>query len=96
MLWKWAKRRAKLCGIPFSIKLDDIRIPLICPLLGIKLAKASVTTSTSPSLDRIVPSSGYVPGNILVISHRANTLKNSASFEEMEMIVENWRALRAK
>lgn len=36
-----------------------------------------------PSLDRWDSSKGYVPGNVFVISYRANTLKNSATYEEI-------------
>lgn len=32
---------------------------------------------------------GYVKGNIWVVSRRANTLKNNASIEELELLVSN-------
>ena len=44
---------------------------------------------SSPSLDRIIPSLGYVKGNIRVISFRANTLKNNATLSELELILED-------
>jgi hypothetical protein len=44
-----------------------------------------------PSLDRIRPERGYTKGNIWVISNRANTLKNNATLEELELLVKNLR-----
>jgi len=41
----------------------------------------------SPSLDRIDNSKGYVPGNIAVISMRANMIKNNATLAELKAIV---------
>lgn len=37
----------------------------------------------SPSLDRRDPALGYVPGNVWVISNRANTMKNDARPDEL-------------
>jgi hypothetical protein len=44
-------------------------------------------TDNSPSLDRIVPSKGYVIGNIEVMSDKANRIKTNASLEEIEKVV---------
>jgi hypothetical protein len=41
---------------------------------------------SSPSLDRIDNSKGYVKGNVAVISFRANTLKNNATADELRAI----------
>lgn len=43
---------------------------------------------TTPSLDRIVPERGYVRGNVEVISWEANRLKNSATLEQLEALVD--------
>jgi UDP-N-acetylenolpyruvoylglucosamine reductase len=37
----------------------------------------------APSLDRIDSARGYVPGNVQVVSHKANTMKSNASTEEL-------------
>lgn len=88
-----AKIRANKCGVPFHITLHDLIIPEKCPVLGIPLVfgnfeKKTAPQDNSPSLDRIIPELGYVPGNIAVISHRANRLKNSGTAEEHRLIFE--------
>ena len=35
---------------------------------------------------------GYVKGNVWIVSRRANTIKNDATFEEFELIARNLRA----
>lgn len=90
MIYSCAKQRAKKQGVPFDIELSDIIIPDKCPLLeiNIKSSKGS-PTHNSPSLDKIIPKLGYVKGNIWVVSHRANWLKNDASVEEIELLLKN-------
>jgi hypothetical protein len=83
-----AKDRAKRNGIPFNITHKDIQIPHCCPFLGIKIFPGvGKMTDNSPTLDRIQPDLGYTKGNVLVISNRANRLKNNATLEELELIV---------
>lgn len=87
-----AKYRAAQKGLEFTIDKEDVIIPDVCPLLGIPLichrGKGS-QQGNSPSLDRIDPTKGYIKGNVWVISNRANTLKNDASLQELELLVEN-------
>ena len=85
-----AQRRAKKRGLEFDITIDDIVIPDYCPLLGMKLeVNTQGAQYNSPSLDRIDSSRGYTKDNIWVISHRANTVKNDASLEELINLVYN-------
>jgi hypothetical protein len=93
LLLQRAKHRAKRDGITFSISLRDVYIPTHCPLLGLKLrvrddGKRGALPS-SPSLDRKIPTRGYVPGNVWVISYKANRIKNDSSLEDLELLVRN-------
>lgn len=83
-----AKARAKKKGIDFNIQVVDIIIPDVCPVLGIKIERASKLHPGSPTLDRVIPEKGYTKGNVFVISWRANRLKSDATAEELEKISE--------
>jgi len=62
-----------------TITLEDIpEIPDICPVLKTRMIK--------PSLDRIDSSKGYIPGNVRIISYRANMLKNNATDNELYLL----------
>lgn len=88
-LWSRAKKRAKKLGVPFELAEIDVKLPKFCPALGIKLDWTNGRSDNSPSLDRIVPRRGYVPGNIRVISDRANRLKGDKTLAQMRhMLVE--------
>ena len=41
----------------------------------------------TPTIDRIDNNKGYIPGNVAVISWRANALKKDASTEEVEKLL---------
>jgi hypothetical protein len=82
-----AKKRAKQLNIPFNLRKEDIIIPEFCPILGIKMEYSDGCMSdNSPSIDRIIPELGYVKDNIIIISNKANRIKNNASFEEIEKL----------
>lgn len=86
-----ARARAAKAGVPFDIVRDDIIIPSHCPVLGIELVRRTGRkggADCSPSLDRIVPTLGYVPGNIVVVSRRANRIKTDATTEELEAVAD--------
>ncbi len=91
VLWSSAKHRAKVLGIPFSITLEDILIPEFCPILGIRLERNKNTRGprlNSPTLDRRDNELGYVPGNIAVISYKANTCKSDLTKEQLKKLWE--------
>ncbi len=88
---KNAFHRAKVKGLPFDITLDDIVVPEVCPVLGIKIANYKGMgrggfKDDAPSLDKIIPSKGYVKGNVRVISNRANAIKRDASLAELKAV----------
>lgn len=80
------KRRAKARGLECTITSSDFDIPEVCPILGIPLVSTPTIHAGSPSLDRVDNSLGYIPGNVRVISLRANAIKNSATYEEIERL----------
>jgi hypothetical protein len=84
-----ASQRAKKRGVPFSITVDDIKIPDTCPALGFPLVIASGKVAfNSATLDRIVPELGYVPGNVIVVSMLANQIKSSATPEQIMKVAQ--------
>lgn len=86
-LWGHAQQRARRMGIDFKITPDHIVIPDVCPALGIPLwHSANFPGPNSPTLDRLIPDWGYVPGNVIVISHKANRIKSDATARELEAV----------
>ena len=94
-MWQHARRRAKLKGLECTITVWDIRIPEVCPYLGIPLKQNGGRWEYHPSLDRIDNSKGYTPDNIRVISRKANTMKNDASVERLLLFAKNIIALHS-
>ena len=84
-----AKKRAKKYNVPFNLTLDDVVIPDKCPALGIDIPKDNSKPSyNSPTLDRLIPSLGYVKGNVAVISMKANLIKSNATQKEIQMVAD--------
>ena len=83
-LCREAKSRARARGLPFDLQPEDVVVPTHCPVLGMPLRmNEGKSGPDSPTLDRVIPALGYVRGNVVVISHRANTIKSDASLEEL-------------
>lgn len=85
------RTRSNKTGVECTVTAKDLILPDYCPVLGIKLAtntnKRAMKAYDSPSIDRFDNTKGYIPGNIRVISNRANILKRDATLEEMKAIV---------
>lgn len=95
---KLARQRARSALVPFDLREDDFEIPKTCPVLGIELCHGQGRrgpNDRSPTLDRIVPTLGYVRGNVIVVSWRANRLKSDARMRELTCIVDFYRSLDA-
>jgi len=89
------KMRAKGTGQEFSLTVDDIKIPSVCPVLGIPLVIGG-PLNNAPSMDRLDSALGYVPSNVRVISYRANLLKNNGTVEEMTAVLRDLKNIAPK
>lgn len=79
-----ARVRAREKDIACAITETDFEIPKRCPVLGIVLQVGTGRPGDgSPELDRIDVRKGYVPGNIMVISRKANSMKRDATLAEL-------------
>jgi hypothetical protein len=93
MLVRQAKRRASRKAIPFEIKAADLEpFPTHCPVLGIELqygpgrGRNLYGNPGAASIDRIRNKDGYIKGNVIIVSLRANLLKGQASLAELQRI----------
>lgn len=89
------KASAKKRGIEFSLTVSDLHQmtwPISCPVLGIALKfHRGQAQDNSYSIDRIENDKGYTIDNIVVISLKANKLKNVASADELEKLSEFYK-----
>lgn len=83
------KARAKRQGREFTITVDDFQqLPTLCPILGIELNYDNdKQEDSSPSFDRIDNNKGYIPGNVQIISWKANNLKKDGALEDFKLLV---------
>lgn len=87
-----ARNRAKKFSYPFDITIEDIQQKWPsdnrCPILGIEFDLLGVDKTRCASLDKVVPEKGYTKNNIIIISHRANSLKRDGTVQELRLLVE--------
>jgi hypothetical protein len=86
-----ARSRCAAKGMEFAITIDDLKpIPTVCPILGIRLIYGGrmrgYACRASASIDRMDNSRGYVPGNVRIISWRANKLRSDGTLKELVAI----------
>lgn len=84
-LLRSCRARARAINLEFCLTESDIVVPTVCPVLGLVLSWDG-HRDNSPSVDRIDSRLGYTPKNIIVVSQRANRIKNDATIEELEKI----------
>ncbi len=87
-MFERARRRARQRSVPFTLTPTQIAIPRSCPALGVPIVIGAVRSDASPSLDRVQPDLGYVPGNIRVLCDRANRAKSNLSLPELKQRAE--------
>lgn len=83
------KANALTAGHEWTIEFGDIEFPKVCPILGIELDYwADKVQENSVSFDRLDSTKGYVKGNVIIVSWRANRIKNNGTAEEHKKIYE--------
>lgn len=87
-----AKGRARKHNIPINIGINFLQNIVeqnsYCPVTKEKFVVGNRTCKpNSRTIDRIYPEKGYIEENILIVSHKANTVKNSNSFYDLINIV---------
>ena len=92
-----AKYRSKKSGLEFNLTVQDLEpAPIKCPILGYDLEYLPIGKGRlhhSASLDRIDNTKGYVKGNVIIISDRANRLKKDATAEELKKLSDFYNGL---
>lgn len=95
-------RHSKGKGVEFTLTLEDITWSASCPVFGIPFLLPGSAERTarcgskggpvwnSPNFDRIDPTKGYIPGNVVLISTLANTIKQDATSPERIRQVADW------
>lgn len=94
-LYRSAKARSTKRGLPFDLTIDYVHSlfpeDMVCPITKEKMIVAHDSPApNSFSLDRLIPENGYVRGNVYVISHKANTLKQNCTDPDIFRNIANW------
>lgn len=94
------RNNARAVGVEFNLTVSDLYpLPEVCPVLGIPLNYGGGhrgAADNSMSIDRIDSNLGYVKGNIVLVSQRANRIKNDATTDELRKIADFYSKLDAE
>ena len=84
------REKCKKKNLPFDIDVDYLMSIYPkdhkCPVLGFKFEIGRKNLQHTHSVDRIVPSKGYVKGNLVIISKLANQIKSSATLDQLMLV----------
>jgi hypothetical protein len=86
------RRRARARGYETDLEMSDLpNLGDVCPVLGVKFKKKKgPLQEESVSLDRINSNLPYLKkykDNLVFISHKANRIKNDATFDDLKKVV---------
>lgn len=71
--------------------LDDLIIPDKCPVFNKPFIYGD--HDWTYSIDRLDNDKGYIRGNILIVSNKANRLKNNATMADLRAVVDFYEQL---
>lgn len=82
-------------AVDFDLTEADLGWPTHCPVLGIKLNYPGEFTHdpAGASFDRLDISLGYVRGNVIVVSRRANALRKDGTPTELRAVADFYEFL---
>lgn len=97
--WAWAvsaaggmRSRSAIKGFPCDVDKEYVYAILTdtCPVFGTPFvfAGAGRANNDSPTVDKLDPAKGYVRGNIVVISQRANAIKSNATWKQIRRVAD--------
>lgn len=97
--WAWAvsavggmRIRGKQSGVPVEVDKEYLYAILTdtCPVFGTPFVflGAGRVHNESPTVDRLDPAKGYIRGNIVVISQRANAIKSNAGWRQIRRVAD--------
>jgi hypothetical protein len=91
-----AHYRAAKQGLPFDLTLEwvegELKAALTdgCPYLGIPVYFGKGKHDPhSPTIDQFIPGAGYIQVNCIIVSHKANSMKNDAPPEFVKRLGDN-------
>ena len=64
-----------------------VNMPEHCPILGVKLFYGVGRNNEKAEIDRIDITKGYIPGNVAIISAKANQLKQDNTTETLSSLL---------
>ena len=93
IILRGSKARAKKNNLPCNLTMEYLQTIITdkCPIFGIELSWGSMgsgISGNSPTLDRILPDLGYVEGNVCIISHLANLIKQNVGYRELYQVAD--------
>jgi hypothetical protein len=98
MRQKFRSKKHNNSKYEWNLNFGDLTFPTHCPILSIELDYFAEEThqDNSPSFDRVDSSKGYVTGNVIIVSWRANRIKNNGTAEEHQKIANFMRSYSAQ
>ena len=79
------QHRTTYTGIECNININDIEWTEYCPVFNVKLIYENnhKYNPNVASFDRLDPSKGYIKGNVIIISWKANLIKHNSTSNEI-------------
>ncbi len=89
-----SRANARKKGLQHTITVADLDIPKRCPVFGFVLKWGTKKQRDhSPSMDRINPILGYVPGNVIVVSWLANNIRSNFIPDQLRKVADFYEVL---